>query len=455
MSVDPEDTPGSTITSIKTEVARSLEHADANVRVHTTDYFNNSFAPDLVLSWPREGAERFVYLRTSANIAFLIQDVGLIDDSTSIVMPLSDITSAPAAEEGRQELQAASRSKRSLVTQPRSFESLGELRRQQPVAGLASRSLLQGGFGYIKPDDAVGFGRSLTTGFEAAQEANAEVTGSVVQQVEGLLDPARATEVNSFLHAVWVGSGAPGTSFPGAGGITATPTGAGLDLLLQTVTIDDPEFWANLARSLSFAKLAEMTATVDDANFQRLMHAGVNRLQAKAMRVVDGVPATWPGARWFLLDGNLGLRYGAVTAMFRPGGAKFDQSGVAVPTTMSQLQRRAKQARINLTDVTVGTQDRHLDYGSEDGGAITQDGQLAQFEAALGVRALVRKASARVGSRDLLADFTRSTANGRTAATFYLSELVEHLPLFANFSRSDISELLQTALGRTDPDSSE
>ena len=102
MSVDPEDTPGSTITSIKTEVARSLEHADANVRVHTTDYFNNSFAPDLVLSWPREGAERFVYLRTSANIAFLIQDVGLIDDSTSIVMPLSDITSAPAAEEGRQ-----------------------------------------------------------------------------------------------------------------------------------------------------------------------------------------------------------------------------------------------------------------------------------------------------------------------------------------------------------------
>ena len=71
--------------------------------MHTTDYFNNSFAPDLVLTWPREGTERFVYLRTSANIGFcLIQDVALIDDSTLIVMPLSDITSAPAAEASRQ-----------------------------------------------------------------------------------------------------------------------------------------------------------------------------------------------------------------------------------------------------------------------------------------------------------------------------------------------------------------
>ncbi len=446
MSVDSDGAPGSAITSIKSGVARSLEQADSNVRVHTTDYFNNSFAPDLVLTWPREGAERFVYLRTSANIGFLIQDVALIDDSTSIVMPLSDITDT--AEESRQQLQVASRSKRSLVTQSRSFESLGQLRRQQPVAGLASRSLLQGGYGYVEPDYAVEFGRNLTVGFEAAQVADAEVTGSVVQQAEDLLDPMRAGEVNSFLHAVWVGSGAPGTSFPGAAGVTATPSGAGLDLLLQTVVIDDPGFWSNMARSLTFGKLAEMSATVDDPNFQRLMTASVDRLQAKAMRVVDGPPSASPEARWFLSSGDLGLRFGNLTVMFRPSGTTFAQSGVPVPTTMSQLQLRAQRAGIRLTDVTVGTQDRHLDYGSEDGGAITQDGQLAQFEAALGADAQVRKASARVGTRDLLADFTTSTAKGRTAATYYLSELVSHLPLFANLGRSEIADLLRTALGR-------
>ena len=258
--------------------------------------------------------------------------------------------------------------------------------------------------------------------------------------------------MNSFLHAVWVGSGAPGTSFPGAAGVTATPTGAGLDLLLQTVVIDDPGFWANMARSLTFGKLAEITATVDDANFQNLMAASVNRLQAKAMRVVDGPPSTRSEARWFLLNGALGLRFGSMTVMFRPGGSKFAQAGVAVPTTMSQLQRRAQRADINLTDVTVGTQDRHLDYGSEDGGAITQDGQLAQFEAALGTDSQVRKASARVGTRDLLADFTSATANGRTAATFYLSELVSHLPLFANFTRGEVADLLRTALGQAGED---
>ena len=82
--------------------------------------------------------------------------------------------------------------------------------------------------------------------------------------------------------------------------------------------------------------------------------------------------------------------------------------------------------------------------------AITQDGQLAQFEATLGSAAQVRRASARVGTRDLLVNFTTSTANGRTAATFYLSELVRHLPLFTNLSRAEIADLHRTALGQED-----
>ncbi len=455
MSVSQDDSqvPGSTITSIKSAVARSLEHADEKVRVHSTDYFNNTFAPDLVLTWPREGAERFVYLRTSANIEYLTQDVRLIDEESSIVMPLSDVSSAPADKEGREALQVAARGRRSLITQARSFESLGDLRRQQPVTGLASHSLLQGGYGHIEPDRAVAFGRSLSVGFDAAQAGDSERTGAAVHEAEELLDPVRAAEVNSFLHAVWVGSGAPGTSFPGEASLSATPTGAGLDLLLRTVAIEDPEFWSNMAVSLSFVKLAEMSANVDDRNFQFLMRASGDRLQAKAMRIVEGVPTTRSEARWFLLEGRLGMRFRGTTIMFRPTGSNFEQAGIDSPTTIAELQRRAERAGITLTDITVGTESRRLDYGSEDGGAITQDGHLKQFEATLGASAQVRKANARVGNRDLILNFKTSTANGRTAATFYLSELVQHLPLFADFSADDIAELRRTALGHKDDES--
>lgn len=443
-----DQTPGSAITSIKTEVIRSLQSADSGVEARTTDYFNNTYAPDIVLAWPRENTVRHVFLRTSSNVGYLIEDVNLIGESNSIVMPLADVAITEGAKPQREELQATSRGHKSLVTQPRSFAELGDRRAKDPVVALASRSLLQGGSGFIEPDRAVGFGESLSTGFAAAMDADAERTGVAVQYAEDVLDPTHVGQVNSFLHAVWVGSGAPGADFPGAAGVTATPTGAGLDLLLRVVDIEDAEFWARMARTLSFGKLAEMSATVEDGNFQRLMLASVGRLKAKALRIVEGAPATYDEPRWFLAGGQLGIRFRGVTAMFAAKKVTdFSQRGVESQTTLSTLKRRAERSDVRLTEVTVGTQRRRFDYGSEDGNAITQDEQLGQFSEAMGTGALVRRATARVGDRDLLADFHTSTANGRTVATFTLTELVTHLPLFADFDAEDTLRLLLVANG--------
>ena len=207
-----------------------------------------------------------------------------------------------------------------------------------------------------------------------------------------------------------------------------------------------------MARSLTFAKLAEITATTEHLNFQHLMRAATNILLAKAMRVVESVPATHDGARWFVDQGTLGLRYRTTTAIFA-ASRKGDLStaGIEDFPPLSTLQLRAERAGIALTDVTVGTEARRLDYGSEDGGAITRDSQLARFADALGPRAFVRRATARVGHRDLLVDFESSTVHGRTAATYYLAELVQHLPLFVDFSREQIAEVLSSALGEDEP----
>src|SRR6266508_1429332 len=39
--------------AVKRAVARSLRAVDAGVTIETTEYFNHSFAPDLVLKWQR------------------------------------------------------------------------------------------------------------------------------------------------------------------------------------------------------------------------------------------------------------------------------------------------------------------------------------------------------------------------------------------------------------------
>lgn len=440
---DIAETPESAITSLKSWVIRSVKSADQDVVPRSTDYFNNTFAPDIVLEWPKTQEVRHIFLRTRAATDYFIEDLEQLGIGGSIVMALSDVPF-----DDQQRLQRASLEKKCLVAQPVSFSALGDRSLDEPVVGLASSALLQGGKGFVPPARAIEFGQVLVHGFDSARTSEQDGTATAVVQAEDILDQRQADEITGFLHAVWVGSGGDGTTFPSGRGVTARPTGRALDLLLTTVDIDDRNFWTRMARSLTFAKLADISATTNDVNFQHLMRAATNLLQAKAMRVVDGVPAAHQGARWFMNGGALGLRYRDKTAMFA-GSRKGElvAGGVGESPALSTVQLRASRADIALTDVTVGTEARRLDYGSEDGGEITGDSELGRFAEALGPQATVRRATARIGSRDLLVDFESSTISGRTAATYYLSELVEHLPLFADFSRAEIRELFESALG--------
>lgn len=442
-------TPDSVITSIKTAVADSLRGSDEGVKVHTTDYFNNTYAPDLVLSWPRDGIERFVYLRTSSDLRYLIEDVSIVGDQRAILMPLTTIPATEGTATQVQELQAASRGRRALVAEPSSFDALVRLQMEAPVVALASRSLMQGGSGLVGRERAEDFGETLARGFEGAKEASVDETASAVQMAEGVLDQAHANEVTSFLHAVWVGSGADGTTFPGGMGVTATPTGAALNILLRTIHLDDPAFWRRIARNVTFAKLAEVRASTEDENFQHLVRASVNTLRAKAVRIVDGPPSTAAGARWFMDNGRLGLRFDDLTAVFAGYQVgELKSPGIRSEVTVTDVKRRANRAGIRLSEITVATDVRRLDYAGEGGDDITGDAQLDELERAMGTGAEVRYATALIGARELRSNFSVSTAHGRTAAMFYLSELVEHaIPLFADFSRDEIRTLAISALG--------
>lgn len=194
-----EQTPNSAITSIKSQVAQSLRSADSEVDIRTTEYFNHTFAPDIILRWPRQKAERHVYLRTSANIDYLIEDVSLARDPNSIFMPLARVEFNDASDSLRERLETTSRSQSALVTEPESFSALGEARSNRPVVGLASRSLLQGGNGYVAPLRAARFGDTLADAFQRAQvpvmDESPDSVQQAVQDAEDLLDSAHAARL--------------------------------------------------------------------------------------------------------------------------------------------------------------------------------------------------------------------------------------------------------------------
>ena len=82
------DRPRENITSIKRAVTEQIQSTDKRVSCRWTDYFNHGFAPDLVLMWPEDKAERFVFLRTSYDAVGLHLDVETLADSKPMIVSL-------------------------------------------------------------------------------------------------------------------------------------------------------------------------------------------------------------------------------------------------------------------------------------------------------------------------------------------------------------------------------
>src|ERR1035441_3303618 len=81
--------PHDTITRIKAAAIRQFEALDKRMKIHNTEYFNHSFAPDLVLKWSQNGqTERYVYMRSSAREGALTDDVLRLGDQQPIVLGL-------------------------------------------------------------------------------------------------------------------------------------------------------------------------------------------------------------------------------------------------------------------------------------------------------------------------------------------------------------------------------
>lgn len=441
----------SSIAAVQQEVIESFREADANVRWHTTGYFNHTYVPDLVLRWENHKEERHVFLRTSNNESYLREDIDLLKGKDPIFVPLhglgeqrSEETSSSGSDEAAQALQETSVSAHALVTQPESIRALGQSSPQtQRINSLTARAVLQGGIGVITPDFASSFGEVIADGFRGALLGDEAATSDALRLTLDVLDEERTAQFTELLQAAWVGGGQVGTSFPGLGFPGSALEPDALLLLLDTVSVEDAEFWQRLARNLEMKHFSGLTLSAQNESFQQLMRAAAPRLKAKAARTV-GVDATENVGRpvWALNGGILSLGLGRAQIDFAARSiSDFIAEGFLASPSVRSFVKQAKAADLNILRVVLSNSDRSLEYVSEDGTSVVNDARIQDIAEDFDGSTVARAVVAAEG-RDLGINLETSTGSGHTRSVFYVSTLARSLlPLVLELNTQEQDEL--------------
>lgn len=413
--------PRANISAIKGAVKEQFHATDSRVQVAVTDHFNHSFVPDLVLSWPGTKDTRRVFLRTAFREDELRRDIDLLGAERPILMSLDRL---PDKADTGEVLQTRAKETNSLVADPYGLEALDEEAAHKPVVTLLSHAVLQGGRGVMSSSSAHASGKSVDAGFDAARAGDPTATSAAVDDAADLLDSYRASQINRLLHAVWLGSGRPASTFPGAAGITAVLDAESLRFVLQLPDIEDDDFWTRLGSGLTTNRLCELQDFPASENFQRLVAGNAHKLTAKACRIIKtvGMPSAAP--TWSVGSGNLVLAVESDLLHFAPRAIDELPTPSDGPPEVSvgELQARAQSADLRLGEVRLSDGAHVISYGAEEDADVARADALASLQSLIPNAALT-SATALAGTKEVRCTFRTRTAAGNSSAKFMLSEL--------------------------------
>lgn len=140
------------IAGVKAAVIDELKSLDPLAQVDSTDYFNHSFVPDLVVKWHERGkvTERNVYLRFSLRAASLGGDVSALAETGPILLALKENEDSSAREDVQQEVSGTARV---LVTDISALDEATVVEPSStasPLLSLARSNLLRGARGLLE-----------------------------------------------------------------------------------------------------------------------------------------------------------------------------------------------------------------------------------------------------------------------------------------------------------------
>jgi hypothetical protein len=440
--------PSDSVTGVKDAVIEELIALDPRMKVTKTEYFNHSFAPDLVINWPSDPSvnERYIYLRFNSDIENFIEDVGLVSDTHPIVFGLSD-TPRPLDPTAIERLDQSSRQLDTLVTDASGFQTFikGET---TSFMKLFSSAITKGGRGVLDAPGAEVAARAVDEGIHGAFRAMEEPTRRGARTVDAYLNEQQSSRIQGLLQAVWVAAGAPLEQFPGRRSIASELPLEALQFIFEYDAIDDDEFWRRLGDKVSLSRISGLILPSGSKNLEKFMRSNMNVLWARSCRVkrdqerLSDLPTAEP--YWFT-DSRFvalkGIGYSAYLA------DKVDDLDPVKPDTsdgitIDELYARAVQASSPIDEVAISNGHQTVKYFS-DTSSVLHDESISTFAQTLGEVALVRRVEVLINDeRHLSCDFTTNTAAGRTRTKLLLPELLLNaIPMLRSTNAAELASL--------------
>lgn len=414
------DTPDQRIDSLKQSVVNLLEASDPTAQIHKTEYFNHSFAPDLILRWPSDKRERLIFLRTNPNPKWLADDLRVIASSHPIMLTL-DATGHPERSSDEAHLREMATDASALITDPGAIEEFTA--RRAPITSALTNAVMRGGIGVVNEIAARTAVNSALSGLDSATALEAEPTRAALQQTERILNDEQAGRITRLYQAVWEGHGGATENFPSTRNLSGPMTSGDLALLLTTLETDDGQFWRRVGRNITLEVLIDVGTHSGSINFDRLVQANLDRLAARGVRVFGDSNTDRNGvATWIVEKGCLVLRSPSWLAYFAPRSANLPLAEPRQGVTISSLLAGIRDLNVRMTEVKLQQSDFAISIEAVGEANVVDSRDFEQL--ATRGDSVARGAAISLSSgRSLIADFMSGTATGHTNAIFNLGEL--------------------------------
>lgn len=415
-----DPSPSESILRVKNAVAKELSALDATAHVKRTDYFNHTFAPDFIMTWP-DARTRRVYLRMAYDLDALVDDVALIDSTDPLIFGLTEaesIQAKPRVDEVIADSDA-------MFTEPAALEKLIDRKKADSTANMLSNALAQGGRGSFVGNDAVELAEVVMRGFAAAAQVNTKGTAQAVETLKERLQGQQAWRMNRVLQAVWEGSEGSISMFPGEADVSGRLNTESLTYLLKYMRTDDRDFWRRVGRGLTLADLEKLDFT--GANIGSLIQANLDVISARATIVKPdplGLGEIALGGRYRWSKRGRHITFEAPKLFAVIGGAKADLNDVdedqAAAVSVDAFMDRVGDT--DLVEVSLHSGREHISVKNDDG-AINKE-RLRGMSASFGGSAEVARAI--VGSRTgrVTVDLPERSGTGKTQSKIRMADLL-------------------------------
>jgi len=445
------------IAAIKRAVTSEIRAADPSVSVTFTEYFNHSFAPDMVLRWPTENRERLLFVRPNSSERWLLNGLRFVSSHRPLVFTLENLAAKDSSlkpDADRGVLSDEARATDTWITDPSAMAAISSVRTRESSLGLLSQALVRGGRGVAGGDEITDLTEKTQAGFVASAQLSEAPTRTAVQAIESNLDAEQSGRLTRVLRAVWEGHGGPSSRFPKAESVGRL-TDDDLSYLLSAMGNASSDFWRRIGRTITTAQLGRVRVEDPSASLQAMVLANLEHLQARGVRVIsepfrlgesDQIP------RWLVSKGCLALRGLNWTAYVAARRAEeMPPADDARAPDLNELRRRALEVSAPITQVQFGRDDRAITYESKDCTDVLEDPGLQQVAADLRITAIEKAVAALEGDRSVGLDFSKKTAIGPTSAVFPLGTLARSvLPLLSDLDDEEMAKL-RGALEPTSP----